>query len=73
MRYALFRVTRYGADSPGIQALRDAGVEIPESPGEAPAVEPEEPEDSEESGGPDEPKEPKEPEEASEPEDSGDK
>lgn len=73
MRYALFRVTRYGADSPGIQALRDAGVEIPESPGEAPAVEPEEPEGSEESGGPDEPKEPKEPEEASEPEDSGDK
>ncbi|QDV07720.1 Arylsulfotransferase (ASST) [Planctomycetes bacterium Poly30] len=38
MKRALFRVLRYGADAPEIQALRDAGVAIPDSAGEAPPL-----------------------------------
>ena len=49
LRHALFRALRYAADSPEIQALRDAGAPIPMSPGEAPPIvkeqDDEEPED----------------------------
>ncbi len=42
---ALFRATRYAPDSPAIQGLRDAGVAIPMSPGEAPEIIDEEPDE----------------------------